>query len=63
MTHCGVEHAGRDAGAGTLRPVSCGTDMTVVQENMPVQIPVELCYTGWQESLAMLAALVEAEIP
>ncbi len=47
----------------TLRPVACGTDLTFVQENLPSQIPVEFCYLGWQESLSMLAALVEPEIP
>lgn len=47
----------------TLRPVLCGTDLTIVQEHVPAQIPVEFCYAGWQESLANLAALVEAEIP
>ena len=47
----------------TLRTVMCGTDLSVVQENIPAQIPVEFCYLGWQESLAMLAALVEPEIP
>ena len=46
----------------TLLPVSCGTDITIVQENIPPQIPVELCYLGWQESLSQLAALVEPEI-
>ena len=47
----------------SLRPVACGTDLTIVQENLPTQIPVEFCYLGWQESLAMLAALVEPQIP
>lgn len=46
-----------------LRPVVCGTELTVVQEGIPAAIPVELCYLGWQESLAMLAALVDPEIP
>jgi uncharacterized protein YndB with AHSA1/START domain len=46
-----------------LRPVACGTELTIVQENIPPQIPVEFCYLGWQESLAMLAQLVEPEIP
>lgn len=47
----------------TLRPVVCGTELTVVQEGVPEAIPVEACYLGWQESLALLALLVEAEIP
>ncbi|MBL9001802.1 MAG: SRPBCC family protein [Phycisphaerae bacterium] len=47
----------------TLRPVACGTELEIVQENVPPQIPVEFCYMGWQESLSMLAALVEPEIP
>ena len=47
----------------TLRPVTCGTDMAIVQEGLPAAIPVEMCYLGWQESLQQLANLVEAEIP
>jgi uncharacterized protein YndB with AHSA1/START domain len=47
----------------TLRKVSCGTDLTVVQEGVPAVIPAEACHVGWQESLAQLAALVEPEIP
>ena len=47
----------------TLKKVSCGTEMTVVQEGIPDVIPVESCYLGWQESLILLAKLVEAEIP
>jgi hypothetical protein len=47
----------------TLTAVSCGTDMQVVQEGIPPQIPVEMCYLGWQESLVALAQLVEPEIP
>ena len=47
----------------SLRPVSCGTELSVVQEGIPEVIPVEACYLGWQESLALLAKLVEAEIP
>jgi uncharacterized protein YndB with AHSA1/START domain len=47
----------------TLRPVSCGTDLAIVQEGLPEAIPVEMCYLGWQESLAQLAQLVEPEIP
>jgi len=45
----------------SLRAVSCGTDMTVVQEGIPEAIPVESCYLGWQQSLALLARLVEAQ--
>lgn len=47
----------------TLRAVACGTELTIVQENLPLQIPVEFCYLGWQESLSQLAMLVEPEIP
>jgi uncharacterized protein YndB with AHSA1/START domain len=47
----------------TLTPVSCGTDVHIVQEGIPDMIPPEACYLGWQESLAMLAQLVEADIP
>jgi uncharacterized protein YndB with AHSA1/START domain len=47
----------------SLVPVSCGTELNVVQEGIPGVIPVEGCYLGWQESLALLAKLVEAEIP
>jgi uncharacterized protein YndB with AHSA1/START domain len=47
----------------TFTPVSCGTELHVVQEGLPEIIPLEGCYLGWQESLALLAALVEAEIP
>lgn len=47
----------------TLRKVSCGTDLAVVQEGVPAVIPAEACYVGWQESLAQLAALVEPDIP
>ena len=46
-----------------LAKVSCGTDINIVQEGLPEVIPVEMCYLGWQESLAQLAALVEPEIP
>lgn len=46
----------------TLKKVSCGTEMTVVQEGIPDVIPPESCYLGWQESLILLAKLVEAEI-
>lgn len=47
----------------SLSAVSCGTDLTVVQEGVPAVIPVEFCYLGWQESLTLLALLVEPEIP
>ena len=47
----------------SLRQVLCGTELTIVQEGIPAAIPVEFCYAGWQESLAMLAQLVEAAIP
>ena len=47
----------------TLKRVSCGTDLTIVQEGIPEAIPPEMCYLGWQESLAQLAKLVEPEIP
>ncbi len=47
----------------TLKKVSCGTEMTILQENIPSAIPVESCYLGWQESLFLLCKLVEAEIP
>jgi uncharacterized protein YndB with AHSA1/START domain len=46
----------------SLRPVSCGTELSVVQEGIPEPIPVESCYLGWQETLVLLAQLVEAEI-
>jgi uncharacterized protein YndB with AHSA1/START domain len=45
-----------------LRPVSCGTEVTIVQAGIPDPIPLEMCYLGWQESLAQLASLVEPEI-
>jgi len=47
----------------SLRPVSCGTEVDIVQEGIPAVIPPEACYLGWQESLLLLAQLVEAEIP
>lgn len=46
-----------------LAKVSCGTALTVLQEGIPEMIPTEACYLGWQESLVLLAKLVEAEIP
>lgn len=47
----------------SFRPVSCGTELNVVQEGIPEAIPTEACYLGWQDSLALLVQLVEAEIP
>jgi uncharacterized protein YndB with AHSA1/START domain len=47
----------------TLTPVLCGTEIAIVQEGVPEVIPLEMCYLGWQESLAQLANLVEPEIP
>ena len=47
----------------TLRKVSFGTELNVVQEGVPEAIPAEACYLGWQESLTLLAKFVEAEIP
>jgi uncharacterized protein YndB with AHSA1/START domain len=46
----------------TMRPVSVGTEVTIVQEGIPEPIPVEMCYLGWQESLQLLTLLVEPEI-
>ena len=46
----------------SLRKVSCGTELDIVQEGIPEAIPLEGCYLGWQESLTLLAQLVEAEI-
>lgn len=45
----------------TLHPVSCGTEVNIVQEGIPAVIPAEMCYLGWQDSLALLARLVETE--
>ena len=42
-----------------LKKVSCGTELNVTQEGVPAVIPAEMCYLGWQESLAQLATLVE----
>ncbi len=47
----------------SFRPVACGTELTILQEGIPPAIPVEFCYLGWQESLSLLAHLVEPEIP
>lgn len=46
-----------------LNAVACGTDIDITQENIPAMIPVEMCHLGWQESLILLALLVEPEIP
>ena len=46
-----------------LKEVSCGTDLSIVQAGLPEVIQVEMCYLGWQESLAQLASLVEPDIP
>lgn len=45
-----------------LRDVFCGVEVRIVQEGIPAAIPLESCYLGWQESLALLEKLVEAEI-
>ena len=47
----------------SLEPVTCGTELSVVQSGIPDVIPLEMCYLGWQESLMQLATLVEPEIP
>jgi uncharacterized protein YndB with AHSA1/START domain len=47
----------------TLKKVSCGTEVSIVQEGVPAVIPAEACYLGWQESLVQLAMLVEPDIP
>jgi len=47
----------------SLKAVSCGTELNIAQEGVPEVIPLEACYLGWQESLLLLARLVEAEIP
>jgi uncharacterized protein YndB with AHSA1/START domain len=47
----------------TLKAVACGTELNIVQEGIPDAIPVEFCYLGWQESLTLLAQLVNPEIP
>ena len=46
-----------------LEAVSCGTELSIVQEGIPEAIPLEMCYLGWQESLVALAQLVEPKIP
>ena len=47
----------------SLKRVSCGTELSITQEGVPAVIPAEMCYLGWQESLSLLALLVEAEVP
>jgi hypothetical protein len=47
----------------SLKQVSVGTEVSIVQEGIPDAIPAEACYLGWQESLNLLTLLVEAEIP
>ncbi len=47
----------------SLKPVQCGTELSISQSGIPEAIPLEMCYLGWQESLAQLATLVEPEIP
>ncbi len=47
----------------SLTPVLCGTELSITQSGIPEAIPLEMCYLGWQESLAQLATLVEPEIP
>jgi uncharacterized protein YndB with AHSA1/START domain len=47
----------------TLKQVSCGTELNIVQEGVPGAIPAEACYLGWQESLTLLSKVVEVEIP
>jgi len=46
----------------SLKQVSCGTELNIMQEGIPAMIPTEMCYLGWQDSLTLLAQLVEAEI-
>ena len=46
-----------------LKQVTCGTEIDITQEGIPEMIPTEMCYLGWQESLAQLASLVEPDIP
>lgn len=54
---------GRMVTTVSIRKVSCGVELDIVQEGIPEAIPPEACYLGWQESLTLLAQLVEAEIP
>ena len=53
--------SGQMVTAITLKAVSCGTDLNVVQEGIPAAIPPEACYLGWRESLVLLGKLVEAD--
>ena len=46
-----------------LKPILCGTELSITQSGIPDAIPLEMCYLGWQESLAQLAALVEPDVP
>ena len=46
-----------------LKPVSCGTEVNITQAGIPAVIPLEMCYLGWQDSLRMLASLVETAAP
>ena len=46
-----------------LKPVLCGTELSITQSGIPDVIPLEMCYLGWQESLTQLATLVEPDIP
>ena len=46
-----------------FKAVACGTELSIVREGIPEMIPVEFCYLGWQESLTLLAHIVEPEIP
>ena len=45
-----------------LKPVSCGTELSIRQEGVPAVIPADRCYLGWQQSLSLLALLVEAQV-
>jgi uncharacterized protein YndB with AHSA1/START domain len=47
----------------SIKPVLCGSELAIVQEGIPEVVPVEMCYLGWQESLAQLANMVEPDIP
>ena len=47
----------------TFQPVPCGTELRIVQEGIPAMIPLDGCHVGWQQSLQLLALLVEAQVP
>ena len=47
----------------TFKPVPCGTELSIVQEGIPAMIPLDGCCVGWQQSLQLLALLVEAQVP